>query len=130
MRNIGVIALGSNVAPKRNIPEAVKRIKDEFYVLRESAFVFTKPLGYADQPDFLNGAVLIQTSDDAKSITKRLKRIEQIMGRERTGLTDGPRKIDLDLVIVHLDILVEDVYVMEFLQHAIHDNLPDYELEN
>src|SRR5699024_11961959 len=65
MRNKGVIALGSNVAPKRNIPEAVKRIKDEVYVLRESAFVFTKPLGYADQPDFLNGAVLIQT--DRKS---------------------------------------------------------------
>ena len=56
-----VIALGSNISPEIHIQHAIGRIQHRFGILKTSEFVWTKPVGNIEQPDFLNGVVLIQT---------------------------------------------------------------------
>ena len=128
MMNEGVIALGSNINPKENIPAAIAEISNNFQLIKRSEFIFTKPLGYTDQPDFLNGTVLVQSPDDKDNIIDKLKGIEQQMGRRRTGRRDGPRKIDLDLVLFNDQILDADVYERDFLKHSIKQILPGIKL--
>jgi len=88
----GVIALGSNIDPEENISLALDKIAERFQLQKKSKFVYTKPLGYIDQPDFLNGSVLIRTPAREEVLIASLKVIEHEMGRRRSGLKNGPEK--------------------------------------
>ena len=57
------------------------------------------PLGGIEQPYFLNAAVSILTSFDARTLLAELKAIESRMGRDRSVRRWGPRAIDLDLLV-------------------------------
>src|SRR5262249_11642758 len=60
----------------------------------------TDPVGYEDQPRFLNGAAELQTSLEAGELLERLLEIERRLGRVRgEGPRFGPRTIDLDLLL-------------------------------
>jgi 2-amino-4-hydroxy-6-hydroxymethyldihydropteridine diphosphokinase len=60
----------------------------------------TAPVGYVDQPRFLNGAVELETALTARELLDELLRIERELGRDRTqGPPQGPRPIDLDLLL-------------------------------
>lgn len=60
----------------------------------------TDPVGYLDQPRFLNGAVAVETSLTARKLLGRLLEIERRLGRVRgDGPRFGPRTIDLDLLL-------------------------------
>jgi len=60
----------------------------------------TAPVGYIDQPRFLNGAVELETELSARELLDELLRIERELGRDRTqGPPQGPRPIDLDLLL-------------------------------
>ncbi|HYW34595.1 MAG TPA: 2-amino-4-hydroxy-6-hydroxymethyldihydropteridine diphosphokinase [Balneolaceae bacterium] len=124
--NKAVIALGSNIAPRQNIKAALESISKTFSLIKKSRFVFTEPIGYKDQPDFLNGAVLIETAFGQAEIVAKLKAIEQKIGRRRDGRKDGPRRIDLDLVIWNGRIIDNDVYERDFLRRSIREVLPDF----
>jgi 2-amino-4-hydroxy-6-hydroxymethyldihydropteridine diphosphokinase len=62
-----------------------------------SSFYDTEPVGYTDQPRFLNGAVVLKTSLTPLELMRALLKIEHEMGRER-AIAKGPRTIDLDLL--------------------------------
>ena len=65
-----------------------------------SAFHDTEPVGYVDQPRFLNGALLLETELGAEELMLRLREIELEMGRNRAEVAaKGPRVIDLDLLL-------------------------------
>ena len=53
-----VIALGSNIDPKKNLELAVVELKSRFKVSKLSRLTQTKPIGIQDQPDFFNGTLL------------------------------------------------------------------------
>lgn len=125
--NEAVIALGSNINPEKNIPLALDNIKREFQLLRQSEFVYTEPIGYNKQPDFLNGAVLIRTPAAAEEVTATLKDIERHMGRRKNTPKYGPRKIDLDMVVFNGKVTDEDVFERSFLRNSIQEVLPDFE---
>ena len=57
----------------------------------------TKPQGFLEQADFLNGVCLINTDLSPQDLLKKLKEIEKEMGRKKT-FKDGPRLIDLDII--------------------------------
>jgi 2-amino-4-hydroxy-6-hydroxymethyldihydropteridine diphosphokinase len=59
----------------------------------------TDPVGYADQPMFLNAAMLISTAATPRALLDRLLAVERELGRTRDGPRFGPRIIDLDLLL-------------------------------
>ena len=93
-----VIALGSNIGdPKENLDLAISLLKEATDLKRLSTYFKTKPVGYEDQPDFLNAVCIAESELPAMEFLKMLHGIEKAMGRERS-IKWGPRTIDLDLI--------------------------------
>jgi 2-amino-4-hydroxy-6-hydroxymethyldihydropteridine diphosphokinase len=97
------IALGSNLASEfgdreANLREAVRRLGELGDVKAVSQFYDTEPVGYLDQPRFLNAAVVLETELEPVELMRALLDIEKSMGRERV-IAKGPRVIDLDLLL-------------------------------
>ena len=59
----------------------------------------TDPVGFVDQPRFLNAAAAVDTELGARELLDELLRIERSLGRTREGPRFGPRTIDLDLLL-------------------------------
>lgn len=99
------IALGSNLSsrfgdPAANLREAVHRLGDLGRVSAVSGFHLTAPVGYTEQPHFLNAAALLETECPPLDLLRGLLAIEQTMGRDRSiAPPKGPRIIDLDLLL-------------------------------
>jgi 2-amino-4-hydroxy-6-hydroxymethyldihydropteridine diphosphokinase len=125
VQNKAVIALGSNIDPGRHIQEARAEIRRRFRVLAESGFVMTRAVGPPGQPDFLNGAVLVETRVDRNETIRRLKEIEKEMGRIRTADKYAPRIIDLDLVIWNGETVNDDFHRRNFLRKAVREIWPE-----
>jgi 2-amino-4-hydroxy-6-hydroxymethyldihydropteridine diphosphokinase len=101
MSERAAIALGSNIED----PEAqVARAFDEIAalpgtrMLARSRLHRTKPVGYANQPDFVNAMALVDTSLEPRALLDELLAIEQRHGRVRT-IANGPRTLDLDIIV-------------------------------
>ncbi len=58
----------------------------------------TRPVGFADQPDFLNIVVAVNTSLDPHALLEVTSGIENILGRVRS-IKNGPRTVDIDILI-------------------------------
>lgn len=94
-----LILLGSNIAPRRNLIDAVDRLSEWFDVKAVSRIFATKAVG-SDGPDFLNAAVQIGTTLAPCAIQfDALRTIEAQLGRLRSADPNAPRTIDLDLVV-------------------------------
>jgi len=95
------IGIGSNKgAPVQNCLEAVDRLSacDTIEVLRKSSLYRTEPVGFKDQPWFINAVVEIRTTLGAHALLEVLQIIEDRMGRVRAE-KGGPRVIDLDILL-------------------------------
>ena len=94
----GIIALGSNIGePKENLDLAIALLREATEVLKVSSYYVTKPVGYENQPDFVNAVCIIESELPAIELLNMLHGIEKAMGRERT-IKWGPRTIDLDII--------------------------------
>ena len=123
-----VIGLGSNIDPEANLEQAVQELKSRFKVSKRSQWTRTKPIGIQDQPDFYNGALLMETELEQQSLKKVLKQIEDILGRDRSIPKFGPRTIDLDILIWNKKVVDEDYYERDFLRKGVEEIIPDLEL--
>ncbi len=123
-----VIGLGSNINPEANLEQAVLELKSRFKVSKRSQWTRTKPIGIQDQPDFYNGALLMETELEQQSLKKELKRIEDILGRDRSLPKFGPRTIDLDILIWNKEVVDEDYYERDFLRKGVEEIIPDLKL--
>ena len=123
-----VIGLGSNIDPEANLEQAVLELKSRFKVSKRSQWTRTKPIGIQDQPDFYNGALLMETELEQQSLKKELKRIEDILGRDRSLPKFGPRTIDLDILIWNKKVVDEDYYKRDFLRKGVEEIIPDLKL--
>jgi hypothetical protein len=94
-----VIALGTNVGDRlHNMQRAVDMLKTVVRLKKSSRVYETAPMYLEDQPAFLNAAVLAETDLDPRALLRRLKAIEEEVGR-KSRERNGPREIDLDLVL-------------------------------
>ena len=116
MKRFAAIALGSNLASpwgdrEANLREAIARVAKLGEVRAVSSFHDTAPVGFIEQPNFLNGAMLLETELEPVELMRALLAIERAMGRDRAAVvTDaaqsgaapikGPRIIDLDLLLM------------------------------
>jgi len=104
--NRAYLALGSNIEPERHLREAVKRLAQHGQVRALSTVWETAPVGFADQPNFLNAVVLLATPLTAQALRAEvIPAVEAALGRVRTGNKFGPRTIDIDLVLFNGEVL-------------------------
>lgn len=98
-RNRVFICLGSNIDPERNLPAAVRLLGRYGTVAAASAVYETLPVGFADQANFLNAAVLLETGRSLEEVfSEVIPSVERSLGRARDPLNpNGPRTIDLDV---------------------------------
>jgi 2-amino-4-hydroxy-6-hydroxymethyldihydropteridine diphosphokinase len=70
-------------------------------VMARSSLYRTEPVGFADQPAFVNAAAIVSTELEPEELLELLLRIERRYGRERShDLPDHPRTLDLDLLLL------------------------------
>jgi 2-amino-4-hydroxy-6-hydroxymethyldihydropteridine diphosphokinase len=96
------IGLGSNLGEREaTIRRALELLEAEgdIQVAAVSSLRETDPVGYEDQPRFLNGAAALMTELAPPALLERLHAVERRLGRERAGPRFGPRTIDLDLLL-------------------------------
>jgi 2-amino-4-hydroxy-6-hydroxymethyldihydropteridine diphosphokinase len=104
-KHVAAVALGSNLSSawgdrEATLREAVRRAEELGRVVRVSSFYDTEPVGYVDQPRFLNGAMLLETELGPVELLRGLMEIERSMGRDRAAVAaKGPRVVDLDLLL-------------------------------
>lgn len=95
-----IIALGANVGDRwENIQQALKQLEETPGIesVVSSPVFETAPVGFENQPAFLNLVAGIQTRLTPEELMVRLFTIEKNLGRRRT-VRWGPRTIDLDLI--------------------------------
>lgn len=95
-----VIALGSNLGASADIlHQAAGRLRKhpETGSLTLSPLYRTAPVGYTDQPDFVNAVAIMQTGLDAGGLLHLLQHIEAEFGRIRS-FPNAPRTLDLDII--------------------------------
>lgn len=99
--NSAFIGLGSNLAePDAQVRRAIGALAllPDSRLLRHSSLYQTEPVGYLDQPAFINAVALLETALDPQSLLHHLRAIEAAQGRSR-GVPNGPRTLDLDLLL-------------------------------
>jgi 2-amino-4-hydroxy-6-hydroxymethyldihydropteridine diphosphokinase len=98
------VGLGSNLGDSPGlIASALELLGSEngIEVVAVSTLRETDPVGYEDQPRFLNGAAELESELPPRELLGRLLEIERRLGRVRgEGPRFGPRTIDLDLLLV------------------------------
>lgn len=121
MTELVYVGLGANLqSPLATIKLAIDALKQlpKSKLVKTSAIYSSKPMGPADQPDYVNAVVLIETQLSAHQLFEHTCAIEHKHGRTRLGEHWGPRTLDLDILL--------------FGQHAINDDtlvIPHYGLQ-
>ena len=101
MKHSAFIGLGSNLAnPSEQVLQAMKSIGclPETRVLACSSLYRSAPVGYLDQPDFINAVVKIETSLAPLALLQALLILERENGRTRE-FQNAPRTLDLDVLL-------------------------------
>ena len=95
-----LIALGSNLQqPETQVSNAIAVLASTpgLSLIKASSLYATAPVGYDNQPDFINAVVQVATEIPAPQLMQLLLDIEQTFGRERP-FPNAPRILDLDLL--------------------------------
>ena len=99
------IGLGANLpsaagAPHETLAAAAERLASLGRVVARSSLYSTTPVGFAEQPRFLNAVVAIETELGPHQLLRALLAIEREFGRDRAGaIPNGPRTLDLDILL-------------------------------
>jgi 2-amino-4-hydroxy-6-hydroxymethyldihydropteridine diphosphokinase len=95
------IGLGANLGDRETtIRRALQLLESgDTTVVGVSTLRETDPVGYEEQPAFLNGAAALETELGPRQLLDRLMAVELELGRDRSGFRFGPRTIDLDLLL-------------------------------
>jgi 2-amino-4-hydroxy-6-hydroxymethyldihydropteridine diphosphokinase len=96
-----ILGLGSNLGERADLlAQAIRSIRGlpGVQVLAVSQAVDSDPVGYADQPNFLNLCLAIVCDRNPDELLVETLEIERKLGRERTAQRNGPRTLDIDLL--------------------------------
>src|SRR5438874_772264 len=106
------LALGSNLGDRRgNLTAALQQLRDYMEITTVSSLYETEPVGYIDQPLFLNMVCSGKTRLSAQELLKHTQEIELAIGRQ-PSFRNGPRPIDIDIIFYdNLHILQDNLIV-------------------
>jgi len=107
MNHAYLITGGNTGNPAEQLATAAHLLEEQCgRILDRSAVYETAPWGRADQPNFLNQVLLIETRLTARALLEAIGRIEKEMGRERRE-KNGPRVIDVDILFFNHQVIDE-----------------------
>lgn len=98
------IALGANIpshagAPEATLAAAVGRLESLGRIVARSSLYSTAPVGFANQPRFVNAVIALETDLSPRKLLEALLNLELHFGRNRSASpANGPRTLDLDLL--------------------------------
>lgn len=102
MNNTFYLSLGSNIGQReqfiRSALDLLRQHTEQIKLGEVSSFYETDPVGYEEQPAFLNIAVKGQTALTPEELLRLTQRIEHELGRTRE-VHWGPRVIDIDILL-------------------------------
>ena len=93
------LALGSNLGDRLgHLKTSLRRLRESGFRIEALSSIYeTPPIGYLDQPPFLNGVVVGWTSLAPLGLLARCRDLEKAAGRDRS-VPQGPRTLDVDVV--------------------------------
>lgn len=107
-KHIAYIAVGANlgdrVAACRQGAKMLVENRD-MRIFAHSPYYETAPMGYDDQPWFVNAVFGVETGLEPAQLLARLKEAENRAGRDRGTIRFGPRVLDLDLIFFENEII-------------------------
>jgi len=109
MRHTAYLALGSNLDdPAAQVKSAMTALEalPLTRVLKCSSLYRSAPVGYLDQPDFINAVVQVETGLAPHALLDAMLALEQARGRTRE-FANAPRTLDLDLLLYDDRVLHE-----------------------
>ncbi len=101
MKHTAFIGLGSNLAdPVAQVSHALEALNQlpQTRVLRRSSLYRSAPVGYLEQPDFINAVAQLETELAPRALLDALLALEQERGRTR-DFANAPRTLDLDVLL-------------------------------
>ena len=104
------VGLGGNIGDRRaHLEQALDLLTREpgIEIVAVSSIRETDPVGYVEQPRFLNAVAALETELAPRELLERLLAVERVLGRERAGPRFGPRTIDLDLLLYGGEVVEE-----------------------
>lgn len=96
------VGIGANLGDREGTLRRALRLLDDrdgVTVAAVSSLRETAPVGYLNQPSFLNGAARLETALSPRELLRALLDVERELGRDRSGPRFGPRTVDLDLLL-------------------------------
>jgi 2-amino-4-hydroxy-6-hydroxymethyldihydropteridine diphosphokinase len=95
------LSLGSNLGDREQmLQSALDRLHAaDLRIVRVSSVYETEPLGFKDQRFFLNLVAEAETDLFPLLLLGRIQKIELQLGRKRSGTPNGPRSIDIDMLL-------------------------------
>jgi 2-amino-4-hydroxy-6-hydroxymethyldihydropteridine diphosphokinase len=105
------LGLGSNLGDRRsNLLNALHLLGERLTLERISSLYETRPLGYEEQPLFLNAVCRAATEIGPFQLLSVIKGIEVALGRE-PGFRNSPRPIDVD-ILFYGDLIIESPQIV------------------
>lgn len=93
------LGLGANIGDRRaNLRTAVDALRTYGDLVAVSSLYETEPVGYLNQPAFLNAVIMLETQTPPSELLEVGLRIERDLGRERS-FRNAPRSLDIDLLL-------------------------------
>ena len=111
METVAYIALGSNLGDRElNLLRAVAEVGKlpESKVTALSSFYETSPVGTVPQKAFYNAVLRLTTGLDAATLLRRMLQIEDQTFRRVRTIAQGPRTIDLDLLLYGNSVITQE----------------------
>ena len=102
------LGLGSNQSdPINQIKNATKLIEkiETSKIIKKSSLYESLPVGYLDQPNFINQVISLQTSLSPAELFERFQQIEFQLKRVKK-IVNGPRTIDIDILLFNQEIIL------------------------
>ncbi|MBI2867490.1 MAG: 2-amino-4-hydroxy-6-hydroxymethyldihydropteridine diphosphokinase [Chloroflexi bacterium] len=98
-REFVYLGLGSNLGDReQNIALALALLSSSAVILRVSSLYQTAPVGYEEQPPFLNAVCCVATDLTPRALLRYVKSIERALGR-RPSFPNAPRPVDIDILL-------------------------------
>jgi 2-amino-4-hydroxy-6-hydroxymethyldihydropteridine diphosphokinase len=103
--SLAYIALGANLPspagpPEATLAAAAERLAAFGRITARSSLYSTAPVGFTDQPRFVNAVIALETHFSPRDLLNSLLVIEFEFGRDRAASPpNGPRTLDLDIVL-------------------------------
>lgn len=135
MMNTAYLVTGGNLGNReQHLAFALKLLEERCgKIIDKSGIYETAPWGKTDQPPFLNQAIVLDTSLNARDLLTEILYIEHLMGRDRNEKY-GPRTIDIDIIFFNHQVIRQDGLIVphpemtnrRFVLEPLNEIIPAY----